>query len=219
MSLATSRDAWCVEKLVFCSSLARYSSQVSDHCDSVQNKSHTFSKRQQISFSASHKRPALMQPVCTAFSNPCHMGQCLADHPQCVSVGNEHGKTRLFTPIRSKTTAIPWCARHHSVQLERSSPPRSGDESAGKRSHRNQSSSPERVRLLQPLLPRPQKRWWPATYSRSQTPEIRPDEKVIQDDHFETDPLANMPRGLVYVAGSERRILSHPGSPPITDYS
>ncbi len=55
-----------------------------------------------------------------------------------------------------------------------------------KRSHRNRSSSPERVRLLQPLLPRPQKRWRPATYFRSQTPELRPDEKVAQDDHFET---------------------------------
>ncbi len=87
------------------------------------------------------------------------------------------------------------------------------DESAGKRSHRNRSSSPARVRLLQPLLPRPQKRRWPATYSRSQTPQLRPDEKAIQDDHFETDALANMPRGLVHVAGSERRILSHPDSP------
>ncbi len=69
---------------------------------------------------------------------------------------------------------------------------------------------PARVRLLQPLHPRPQKRRRPATYSRSQTPESRPDENVIQDDHFETDPLANIPRGLVYVAGSERRILSYP---------
>ncbi len=32
--------------------------------------------------------------------------------------------------------------------------------------------------------------------------------KVAQNDHFETDPLANMPRGLVHVAGSERRVLS-----------
>ncbi len=83
-----------------------------------------------------------------------------------------------------------------------------------KQSHRNRSSSPEQVRLLQPLLPHPQERRRPVTYSRSQTPESRPDEKVVQDDHFETDPLANMPRGLVYVAGSERRILSHPKSPP-----
>ncbi len=51
-------------------------------------------------------------------------------------------------------------------------------------------------------------------YSRSQTPELHPDEMAVQDDHFETDPLANMPRGLVHVAGSERRVLSHPGSPP-----
>ncbi len=53
-----------------------------------------------------------------------------------------------------------------------------------------------------------------ATYSRSRTPELCPDEKVLQDDHFETDPPANMPRGLVHVAGSERRVLLHPGSPP-----
>ncbi len=83
-----------------------------------------------------------------------------------------------------------------------------------KRSHRNRSSSPERVRLLQLLIPRPQKRRRPATYSRSQTPELHPDEKVVQDDHFETDPPANMPRGLVHVAGSERCVHSHPGSPP-----
>ncbi len=60
----------------------------------------------------------------------------------------------------------------------------------------------------------PKKRQRPPTYSRSQTPESRPDEKVVQDDHFETDPLTNMPRGLVYVTGSKRRILSHPDSPP-----
>ncbi len=52
------------------------------------------------------------------------------------------------------------------------------------------------------------------TYSRSQTPELRLDEKVVQDDHFETDLPANMPRGLVHVAGSERCVLSHSGSPP-----
>ncbi len=51
-------------------------------------------------------------------------------------------------------------------------------------------------------------------YSRSQTPELRPDEKVDQDDRFETGPLANMPRGLVHVAESERHVLSHPDSPP-----
>ncbi len=39
---------------------------------------------------------------------------------------------RLFTPIRSKTTALPRCGRHHSAQQGRSSPARRGDESAGK---------------------------------------------------------------------------------------
>ncbi len=83
------------------------------------------------------------------------------------------------------------CPSHRAFDVK----PRSGDQSAGKRSYRKHSSSPEQVRLLQPLLSRPQKRRRPATYSRFQTPELRPDEKVVQDDHFETDP--NMPRGLV----------------------
>ncbi len=68
------------------------------------------------------------------------------------------------------------------------------------------------VRLLQSLLPRTQKRQRPVTYSRSQTPESRPGKKVIEEDHLEADPLANMPRGLVHVAGSKRRLLSYPGS-------
>ncbi len=161
--------------------------------------------------------------VSLPLDHPASSLYCVSRCPayQRVNVGNDYGKTRLRIPppIRSKTTALPRCAHHHSAQRERSGPLRRGDESAGKRSHRNRSSSPERVRLLQPLLPHPQKRRWPATYSRSQTPELRPDEKVVQDDHFETDPNANMPRGLVHVTGSERHLLSHPGSPPITDDS
>ncbi len=107
-----------------------------------------------------------MQPDCTAVSTPWHTGRGLAGHPRCVSVGNQHGKMRLFTPIRSKTTALPRCARHLSAQRRRPCPPRRSDESAGKRSHRNRSSSPERVRLLQPLLPRPQERRRPFTLTQ-----------------------------------------------------
>ncbi len=89
-----------------------------------------------------------------------------------------------------------------------------GDEAAGKGRHRNRSFRPERVRLLQSLYPRPQKRLWPVTYSRSQTSESRHGKKFVQDDHIETDPLANMPRGLVHVTGSERHIISHKSSHP-----
>ncbi len=87
---------------------------------------HIFSKREQKSFSAYHKRPALMQPVFTAVSTSCHAGRGLAGHPRCVRVGNDYGKTRLYSPIRSKTTALPRCARHHSALRRRSSPPRRG---------------------------------------------------------------------------------------------
>ncbi len=56
-------------------------------------------------------------------------------------------------------------------------------------------------------------------YPRSQTPESRPHETAVQDDHAEADPLADSHRGLVLFPGPERPILSHPDSPPITDDS
>ncbi len=112
---------------IYGSSRAHYSPQVSDRCDSRQNKTHTFLKREQKYCSAYHKHPALMQPVCTTVSTPCHVGRSLAGHPWCVRVGNDYCKTRLYTPIRSKTTALPQCARNHSAQRGCPSPPCRGD--------------------------------------------------------------------------------------------
>ncbi len=131
---------------------AHFSARASIRCYSRQNKTHAFSKREQISSSAYHKRPALRQPVFRAVSTSCHAVRALAGYPRCVRVGNDYDKMRLYTPIRLKTTALPRCARHHSAQRGCSSPSRRGDESAGKSSNRNHSSSPKRVRLLQPLL-------------------------------------------------------------------
>ncbi len=131
-----------------------------------------------------------------------------------VRVGYWDNKTRLFTPIRSKTPAFQRRGLHLGAGRERSRSALRGDDVAGKRSHRNGSSSFERVRLLQPLLPRPQKGWRPPAHPRSQTPESRPHETAVQDDHAEADPLADSHRGLVLFSGPERRILSHPDSPP-----
>ncbi len=129
-------------------------------------------------------------------------------------MGYEDNKTRLFTPIRLKTPAFQRRGLHLGAGRERSRSALRGDDVAGKRSHRNGSSSFERVRLLQPLLPRPQKGWRPPAHPRSQTPESRPHETAVQDDHAEADPLADSHRGLVLFSGPERRILSHPDSPP-----
>ncbi len=129
-------------------------------------------------------------------------------------MGDGDNKTRLFTPIRSKSPALQRRGLHLGAGRERSRSALRGDDAAGKRSHRNGSSSFERVRLLQPLLPRPQKGWRPPAHPRSQTPESRPHETAVQDDHAEADPLADLHRGLVLFSGPERRILSHPDSPP-----
>ncbi len=45
-------------------------------------------------------------------------------------------------------------------------------------------------------------------------PESCPHETAVQDDHAEADPLADSHRGLILFSGPERRILSHPDSPP-----
>ncbi len=127
---------------------AHYSAQVSDRCDSGHNKIHNFQKESKNLFLFTIS----VLPVGSQSAQPFQPLATWAEawqagHPRYVNVGNDYGKTRLYTPIRSKTTALPRCTRHHSAQRECSSPPRRGDESTGKRSHRNRSSSPERVRL------------------------------------------------------------------------
>ncbi len=195
-----------------------YTVRTSDHatvcCDSGKNKTQTFSKREQFSSSVPHECPASVQPATRVYPTPCHAGRGLAGHPRSVRVGDGDNKTRSFTPIRSKTPALQRRGLHLGAGRERSRSALRGDDAAGKRSHRNGSSSFERVRLLQPLLPRPQKGWRPPAHPRSQTPESRPHEMAVQDDHAEADPLADSHRGLVLFSGSERRILSHPDSPP-----
>ncbi len=174
----------------------------------------TFSKREQFSSSVPYECPASAQPATRVYPTPCHAGRGLAGHPRSVRVGYGDNKTRLFTPIRSKTPALQRRGLHLGAGRERSRSALRGDDAAGKRSHRNGFSSFERVRLLQPLLPRPQKGWRPPAHPRSQTPESRPHETAVQDDHAEADPLADLHRGLVLFSGPERRILSHPDSPP-----
>ncbi len=106
------------------------------------------------------------------------------------------------------------CGLHIRSVQHGSRPARWSDEFAAKWSSGNTSPSSERVRLLQPLHPRPKEGWCSKAHSRSQTSESHPYEMAIQNDHIKTDPLASMPRGLVLFAGSERRLLSHRYSPP-----
>ncbi len=126
----------------------------------------------------------------------------------------QRGKMRLFTPIRSRPPQIrgvlATTVRSEDAQVLCAEVMKLLKKEAIEIVSPAQSESGFYSRYF--FVPKKRRR--PATYSRSQTPELRPGEKVVQDDHFETNPLANMPRGLVYVAGSERRKLSHSGSPP-----
>ncbi len=49
-------------------------------------------------------------PLCSQSAQPFQplsTRASLAGHPRCVSGGNDYSKTRLYSPIRLKTTALP----------------------------------------------------------------------------------------------------------------
>ncbi|KAI2652720.1 ORF V: Enzymatic polyprotein [Labeo rohita] len=142
-----------------------------------------------------------------------HSGRGLAGHPRSVRLGIGDSKKRLLTPVRSKAPAFQRRGPHRGDEQGRSRPALRGDDIAGKGRHRSGPSSPERLGVLQPLLPRPQEGWDSSTHSRFKTLESGPHETAVQDVNSEADPLARSLRGLVSLAGSERRILSHPDSP------
>ncbi len=162
----------CRGNCVCCKYRARTSAQATIRCDSRKTKTQTFSKREQISSSVPHECPASVQSVTRVYPTPCHAGRGLAGHPRSVRLGYGDNKTRLFTPIHSKTPAFQRRGLHLGAGRERSRSTLRGDDVVGKRSHRKGSSSSERVRLLQPLLPRPQKGWRPPAHPRSLRSEV-----------------------------------------------
>ncbi len=103
--LATPLKSGCRGMCVYGSSRAHYSAQVSDRCVSGQNKTHIF-KREQKYFSANHKHPALMQPVYTTVTTPCHTDRGLADHPRCSALHFPPGPSAtVSTQASQETTA------------------------------------------------------------------------------------------------------------------
>ncbi len=118
----------------------------------------TFSKREQISSSTQYKwRVPACRQTTRVNPTPFHMGRGLAGHPRSVRLGYGDNKTRLLTAVRSKTPALQRHGSHLCSEQRRTHRALRGDDFAGKGRRRNDSSSPERVRLLQLLLPRPKK--------------------------------------------------------------
>ncbi len=174
----------------------------------------TYSHSEHCSSYPYHEPQApVRQPAAQNTSTPRHMSRGLAGHPRSVRLGSGDNKTRLHHSICSQTPAVSCRGLHISSAQHGSRPLHRSDELAGERSRGNSSPSSEWVRLLQPLLPRPQDGWGSKAHSKSQTSESRPYEMAIQYDHIETDPFASIPRGLVIFTGSERRLFSHSDSP------
>ncbi len=122
-------------------------------------------------------------------------------------------KTRLFTPIRSKTPALQRRGLHLCAGRERS------------RSALRVMTLLEKgaIEMVSPALSESgfysrysssPKRMAPPAHPRSQTPESRLHETAVQDDHTEADPLADLHRGLVLFLWTWRWHTFHPDSPP-----
>ncbi len=169
------------------------------YCSEKNKKTYskTYPKREHFSSSPYHEPQAnARRPAAQNYSTPRHMGRGLAGHPRRVKLGTGDNTTRLYTSIRSMTPTIWQRVLHIDSAQQSSHPACQSDEFAGKRSRGTAFPSSERVKLLQPLLPRPQERWWSKTHSRSQTSESRP------YNYINADPLSNMPRHIWAVPGS-----------------
>ncbi|KAL0147769.1 hypothetical protein M9458_056912, partial [Cirrhinus mrigala] len=184
---STSLNAGCRGRCVLCKSCCEYWVHVScahtnSRCDSEQNKTQTSSKREQIS-SSNHKGCLLPLRWPTARTDYTlgHSGRGLAGHPRSVRLGIGDSKKRLLTPVRSKAPAFQRRGPHRGDEQGRSRPALRGDDIAGKGRHRSGPSSPERLGVLQPLLPRPQEGWDSSTHSRFKTLESGPHETAVQD--------------------------------------
>ncbi len=143
----------------------------------------------------------------------------LGSHSRSVELGFKNNSKRLLASVRSQATSLQ---RHHSNfcfgQWSVHSPTRSAA-IACKRRLGNGAPSKQWVRLFQPLLPRSKERWRAQTHSGSQASEPLAYAPVVQDVNYQTVPRTHLPWGLVSDCGSERCILSHPHSSPITDRS
>ncbi len=138
----------------------------------VEKIKHKHSQKRADSSSVPHEVPCLRAVGHSSLSNPLPRGPRPGrPSPEC-QMGYGDNKTRLFTPIHSKTPAFQRRGLHLGAGRERSRSTLRGDDVVGKRSHRKGSSSSERVRLLQPLLPRPQKGWRPPAHPRSLRSEV-----------------------------------------------
>ncbi len=76
-----------------------------------QNKTHTFSNI----FLPTISILLLCSQSAQPFQPLATRARGLAGHSRCVNMSNDYGKTRLYTPIRSKTTAL--CERGRSSPL------------------------------------------------------------------------------------------------------
>ncbi len=170
----------------------------------------TFSKESKLPFLPPIMPPALMQPVCTAVSTLATRAQAWKAIPGVSGW--------VMNTVR----------RGYSLQFARKPPRFRGVLASSVRSDDAHVLSAVVMNLLEKgaieIFPPSQSEYSHYFLVPKKDSGLRPildlrllkshpDEKIVQYDHFETDPLANMPRGLVCVAGSERRLFSHPDSP------
>lgn len=128
-------------------------------CDSKPNKMFTVS--QKVHSSSQYFNRCRSPASARGTSAICHSTPGIASHPQSVELDFGHNRTRLLTPICSKTSPFQGYGPHFSLRRQLSCPQNRSSVSTIKRRCGQSSHRMQRVRLSQPLLPRPQERWRP----------------------------------------------------------
>ncbi len=113
---ATPFNAGCRGKCVYGSSWAYYSAQVSDRCDGIQKKHIHFQKESKNLLLPTISVLPLSRQSAQPFQPLAMQAEAWRTIPGVSTLVTYYGKMRLYTPIRLKTTALPWCPRYHSAQ-------------------------------------------------------------------------------------------------------
>ncbi|KAI2664125.1 ORF V: Enzymatic polyprotein [Labeo rohita] len=221
---STPLNAGCRGQCVLCKTCCKYwvhfsCAHTTSRCDSEQNKTQTFSKREQIS-SSNHKGCLVPSRWSATRANytPGHSGRGLAGYPRSVRLGNGDNKKRLLTPVRSKAPALQRRGPHRVKEQGRARPTLGGVDIAGKRRHRGSPPSPEQVGVLQPLLPHPQEGWGSTTHPRFKAFESGPHETAVQNVNLDAALFPLRQKGIrilnylddwLILAQSEAELLSH----------
>ncbi len=190
------KNAYILTKIALSSSLSRISKYgsacpASEQCTAAAHTSYSHASNDQATMSV-HER--------------------LESYSGNLPSATQRDRVGIYSSIQTQTTPFQWRGAVSNIASKCPGSETRDRLSARERSSRASPTKRAGERFLQPLFRGTQKGWGTPSNSRSQTHQQSALQTSVQDDNAETDPGANLPRGLVCIRGFEGCVLSHSDS-------